>query len=59
MPVPTVVPGNNGVFQPTIVAGGWVVGTCRRKVGSAGIGKDAIAGVWADHNLKPWRVGPF
>jgi len=32
---------------------------CRRKVGSAGIGKDAIAGVWADHNLKPWRVDTF
>jgi hypothetical protein len=26
-----IVPGNNGVFQPTIVAGGRVVGTWRRK----------------------------
>jgi transposase len=24
-----------------------------------GIGKDAIAQVWADHNLKPWRVHNF
>ena len=24
-----------------------------------GIGKDAIARVWADHNLKPWRVETF
>jgi hypothetical protein len=24
-----------------------------------GIGKDAIAGVWADHSLKPWRVDTF
>ena len=24
-----------------------------------GIGKDAIARVWADHNLKPWRVDTF
>jgi hypothetical protein len=24
-----------------------------------GIGKDAIARVWADHNLKPWRVDNF
>ena len=24
-----------------------------------GIGKDAIARVWADHNLKPWRVDSF
>ena len=24
-----------------------------------GIGKDAVARVWADHNLKPWRVDSF
>ena len=24
-----------------------------------GIGKDAMARVWADHNLKPWRVDNF
>ena len=23
-----------------------------------GVGKDAIARVWADHNLKPWRWRP-
>ncbi len=25
----------------------------------AGIGKDAVAKIWADHNLKPWRVDSF
>jgi hypothetical protein len=34
---PIVVPGNNGVFQPTIVANGRVVGTWRRKVTAAGV----------------------
>src|SRR5680860_832440 len=24
-----------------------------------GVGKDAIARVWSDHNLKPWRVDTF
>src|SRR5471030_1744458 len=24
-----------------------------------GIGKDAVAQIWADHNLKPWRVDTF
>lgn len=24
-----------------------------------GIGKDAVAKIWADHNLKPWRVDTF
>jgi transposase len=24
-----------------------------------GIGKDAVAGIWADHGLKPWRVETF
>ena len=24
-----------------------------------GIGKDAVAKIWADHNLKPWRVETF
>lgn len=34
---PIVVPGNNGVFQPTIVANGRFVGTWRRKVTAAGV----------------------
>lgn len=34
---PIVVPGNNGVFQPTIVANGRIVGTWRRKVTPAGL----------------------
>ena len=24
-----------------------------------GVGKDTIAKIWADHNLKPWRVATF
>lgn len=32
-----IVPGNNGVFQPTIVSGGRVVGTWRRKSTPAGV----------------------
>ena len=24
-----------------------------------GIGKDAVAKIWADHNLKPWNVATF
>ena len=24
-----------------------------------GIGKDAVAKIWADHNLKPWKVETF
>ncbi len=24
-----------------------------------GIGKDAVAKIWADHNLKPWRSETF
>lgn len=34
---PIVIPGNNGVFQPTIVVNGRIVGTWRRKVTPAGI----------------------
>ena len=34
---PVVVPGNNGVFQPTVVVNGRIVGTWRRKVTPAGI----------------------
>ena len=24
-----------------------------------GIGKDAVAKIWADHNLKPWKLDTF
>jgi len=24
-----------------------------------GIGKDAVARIWSDHNLKPWKVDTF
>ena len=27
--------------------------------GAGGIGKDAVAKIWADHNLKPWKVETF
>jgi transposase len=34
----------------------WTTRTLARQVG---IGKDAVAQIWADHNLKPWRVATF
>jgi transposase len=34
----------------------WTTRSMARRVG---IGKDAIARIWADHNLKPWRVETF
>ena len=33
--------------------------TTRTLAGKLGIGKDAVARIWADHNLKPWRVDTF
>ena len=27
--------------------------------GAVGIGKDTVAKIWADHNLKPWKVKTF
>jgi transposase len=33
--------------------------TTRSLAEKFGVGKDAIARVWADHNLKPWRVDTF
>src|SRR5450756_1382955 len=33
--------------------------TTRSLAKKFGVGKDTIAGVWADHNLKPWRVESF
>jgi len=34
----------------------WSTRTLAARVG---IGKDAVAKIWADHNLKPWRVETF
>jgi hypothetical protein len=31
----------------------------RTLVTRAGIGKDSVAKIWADHGLKPWRVETF
>ena len=31
----------------------------RSMASRVGIGKDAVAKIWADHNLKPWRVETF
>src|SRR3954447_4996642 len=31
----------------------------RTMAARVGIGKDAVAKIWADHNLKPWRVETF
>ncbi len=39
---PVIVPGNNGVFQPTIVAGGRVVGTWRRRSTATGVTVTAL-----------------
>src|SRR4029450_2751856 len=33
--------------------------TTRSLAARVGIGKDAVARIWADHNLKPWRVDTF
>ena len=34
----------------------WSTRSMARRVG---IGKDAVARIWADHNLKPWKVDTF
>jgi len=31
----------------------------RSMAARVGIGKDAVARIWADHNLKPWKVEGF
>ena len=33
--------------------------TTRSMARQIGIGKDAVARIWADHNLKPWKVTTF
>jgi transposase len=33
--------------------------TTRTMAARVGIGKDSVARIWADHNLKPWKVEGF
>jgi transposase len=33
--------------------------TTRSMAARVGIGKDAVARIWADHGLKPWKVDTF
>jgi transposase len=33
--------------------------TTRTMAARVGIGKDSVARIWADHNLKPWKVDTF
>jgi len=40
-------------------AGGTTQWSTRSLAARLGIGKDAVAKIWADHNLKPWQVGSF
>jgi transposase len=40
-------------------AGGATHWTTRTMAARVGIGKDSVARIWADHNLKPWKVEGF
>ena len=42
--------------RPAACSTHWSTRTMGARVG---IGKDAVAKIWADHNLKPWRVDTF
>lgn len=42
--------------KPTDGSTHWSTRTLAARVG---IGKDAVAKIWADHNLKPWKVETF
>ncbi|MFC9361774.1 IS630 family transposase [Rhodococcus sp. NPDC057014] len=42
--------------RPTDGSTHWSTRTMAARVG---IGKDSVAKIWADHNLKPWRVATF
>ena len=33
--------------------------TTRSMAARVGVGKDVVARIWADHDLKPWKVGTF
>ena len=35
------------------------IGATRTLAARLGIGKDTVAKIWADHNLKPWKVDTF
>jgi transposase len=39
--------------------GGATHWTTRSMAARVGVGKDAVARIWADHGLKPWRVDTF
>jgi hypothetical protein len=40
-------------------ADGSTHGSTRTLAARVGIGKDAVAKIWADHSLKPWKVETF
>ena len=40
-------------------AGGSTHWTTRSMAARVGIGKDAVARIWSDHGLKPWKVDTF
>jgi hypothetical protein len=42
--------------HPADVSTHWSTRTLAARVG---IGKDAVAKIWADHNLKPWKIDTF
>ena len=42
--------------RPTDGSTHWSTRTMAAQVG---IGKDSVAKIWADHNLKPWKVDTF
>ncbi len=47
------------VTQHEQPAGGATHWTTRSMAARIGIGKDAVARIWSDHGLKPWRVETF
>ncbi len=47
------------VTQHERPSGGSTHWTTRTLARQLGIGKDAVARIWADHNLKPWKVETF
>jgi len=47
------------VTQHETPADGSTQWTTRTLAHKLGIGKDAVARIWADHNLKPWKIETF
>ncbi len=45
--------------QHELPADGSTQWSTRTMAARVGIGKDAVARIWADHNLKPWKVTTF